>query len=267
MARSEGELLDYWISHHASLPGVEAIILIDHRSIPPINIDSLNLFKGIDLVLFRYNAEPYLQAHVTNAVAQKLAKVEYRNSIFLPLDSDEFLSFNSVSELGKTKLKFGKFVWRHIWPVEITLDSVSDSDFPPSWVFVAPNAVGGDKHFLRAKSIRWGKTWSQGAHYVQNFFGVAQTGITVGEVLHIPVRSYRQIIEKYARGKSTHNIKQLSSEDAGERVFARHWKIDDHSEGDRESFILTAMKDYYPYEFDLISLNQTKFAELLGYKE
>jgi len=266
MARSEGKLLEYWISHHASLPGVAAIILIDHRSIPPINIDSLHLFKDVDFVLFQYNAEPYLQAHVTNAVAQNLAKVRYRNGIFLPLDSDEFLSFISVTELRRTKLKFGKFVWRHIWPADIPLDSPSNSNFPPSWVFVAPNAVGGNKHFLRAKSIRWGNTWSQGAHYIQNFFGVAQTGSTLGEIFHIPVRSYQQIIEKYSRGDATHSIKQLSSSDSGDRLFAAHWKIDEQFNDDRESVVSKAMKDYYPYELDPTENNPVKFEELLRYK-
>jgi hypothetical protein len=266
MARSEGKLLDFWISHHANLPGVKAIVLIDHLSTPPINFDDLVLFKSVDFMLFRYGAEPYIQAHVTNAVAKKIAKKLYRDSTFLPLDSDEFLTSNSVSHLLRSELKLGKFKWRHIWPVEATLDSGANSEFPPSEIFVAPNPYGGNKHFLQARSIRRGKTWSQGAHYVQNLFGVARVGETIGEIYHMPIRSFVQIYEKYSRGDSVHNIKQLSSTDSGERVFASHWKLDDLFLGDHETFVLKAMKDYYPYELNLDETSQVRFTELLGDK-
>jgi hypothetical protein len=266
MARSEGSLLDCWISHHARLPGVEAIILIDHLSTPPIEIDDLPFFEKIDFRLFRFSAEPYLQAHVTNAVAKKLARNSYKESIFLPLDSDEFLSLDSVTQLVNTKLRIGKFAWRNIWPVDLFDNSAAKPDFPPSQVFVAPNTFGGDKHFLRSKDLRRGKIWAQGAHYVQNFFGVAQTGETLGEVLHIPIRSYNQIFTKYSRGAAAHEIKQLSSQDSEGRMIARHWKIDDLFHGDREAFILNAVKDYYPYELKLDNNNRAVFEELLGYK-
>lgn len=243
MVRDDTELLKFWINHHSSLQGIRRLIIVDHLSVDPIKIQKRNSHQKVEVSVYRFEHNAYLQAHVTNRLAKLLAK-EIKDLIILPLDVDEFVTNRTISDLFASRRKIGCLEWLLVWPTEVYKSSPDRID--ETWKLnVAGECFGGHKHFMHSSKVQWGWKWGQGNHRVFNPFGLAQKIFVIGELIHIPVRNYEQIMRKFSLGDSTHNDKLLNMTDSrGKRIIGGHWNLNSTNHLLKSQFIDAALIQY-----------------------
>ena len=246
MTRDEQDLLDFWLSHHASLSAIEAIVIIDHCSRIPVSLSGFNRTPSKDYHLYRFEKNSFLQAHVLNEVANQLV-AKYPDSILLPIDTDEFLPIFESNFILNSDAKIGKLEWRLTWPVNLFEMDEQDIIFnPPLRVNCLMRLYGGDKHFLHSSKVRQGAKWSHGSHLVYNKFGLPKKSLNFGSLVHIPVRSPGQIASKFSRGESVHDIEELRMRNSrGERLIGGHWRLREETPIYSNEFILDCLSKYY----------------------
>ena len=263
MVRDENELLKFWINHHSSLECVRRLIIIDHFSVEPIKIQKGISPQKVEVRVYRFQHNAYLQAHVTNRVAKLLAK-ETKDLIILPLDADEFLTNKVISDLFASRRKFGCLEWLLVWPTNI-YKCLSDR-IDESWELnVAGERFGGHKHFMHSSKVHRGWKWGQGNHRIFNPLGLVQKLVVIGELIHIPVRSYEQIKLKFSQSDSSHKHKLLNRTDSkGERIIARHWNLNLTNHFSKSQIIDVALAKYTPPGGELPKSTPTTWKKLIN---
>jgi len=227
-----------------------------------VSLSSFGINKNIYYGLYRYSNQAYLQAHILNFLAAKLSK-EWKESIILPLDTDEFLPRHVAAKIVTGDKAIGHLLWQLVWPAnlfqtvmdsqqsapsqKISLPEPSCSEvLPPLTVFAANYEFGGFKHFCSAKVVRSGYRWSQGAHVTYNFLGMQNSSEVVGSLVHMPIQSWSQIVRKFELGDHVHNISILNKLNGdGERIAGGHWSLEDLKTLNKNEFLEKSLGKYF----------------------
>ncbi len=263
ISRNENQLLEQWVRHHSGLNGVCAIVLIDHLSINPIELETFERHELKDYHLYNFTNNNYFQAHVLNAVAADLID-NYDDAIFYPLDTDEFISEETLKRISASAEPCGYLDWRLAWPINLFDSKEEEIELLENQVFrTMPNGYLGNKHFMRTSLLRRGYQWGQGAHELYTRLGFIRKGHKFGEMIHVPVRSYAQIRKKFGRGFAAHLDKALSGKDhEGDTIYVKHWKLRTDLLEKPTELLEDALKKYLPTESDLSQSSVLKWREL-----
>lgn len=263
ITRDENDLINLWIQHHKKLQNVCAVVIVDHLSIIPIEFEAIEQDTNMDFHIYRFSNGNYFAAHIVNEVAKRLSP-RYSNVIFLPLDTDEFLSQNTIDKICKSSLLYGYLDWQMYWPLDACTSDHSNDIFLSTKKFVSSDIdYLGNKHFMRSSILKKGYLFGQAAHEVYTRFGFLKRGPKVGNMIHIPVRDFQQVYSKFSRGLNAHFDKALSTQDAGgENVYAKHWKVRSELLPNRENFVRDAILRYLPVGADINNQNTKDWNDL-----
>lgn len=146
--RDEAHFLDQWIRHHATIVGLDNLIIFDNRSSDPAVKQILARYQPELLVIkFRQN---HNVVHNVSLVPELYDALADSCDHFVFLDTDEFL----VLIRG-----------HHYYANTLVVDYISDfpeaTTFPATWLWCRPRfadvfSVGTDRQLL-ADGICWGK--------------------------------------------------------------------------------------------------------------
>jgi hypothetical protein len=243
MTRDEESLLHRWLSHHSKIDEVCAIVIIDHMSSVPLNE---NLFQGLsdkNFYLYKFQNVNYFQAHVLNNVACELFS-EYPESIFLPLDTDEFLPSSVAKSIVGNQDGIGYLNWRMVWPAQIfDLMIGSEDNQILDRYCVLKSDFHGNKHFMNGNRIKNSYRWHQGAHQVFNRFGIPQNSKKIGHLIHLPVRSAAQVISKFSSRERSHVDRALNLDNG---TLGSHWNINVELLSFPEKLVIDSIQKYLP---------------------
>ena len=199
-----------------------------------------------------------------NTVAKKMLST-YSNVIFFPLDTDEFLSQEIIDKIRKSSQGYGYLDWRMCWPNDVFISGESNevSIFEKSFITTSFDYLG-NKHFLRSTLLEDGYLWGQAAHDVFNRMGFIKKGLKLGNMTHMPVRSFEQIYSKFSRGSEAHSDRALNAKDGeGENIFTKHWKVLPELLSDHESVVKDAILRYLPPGTDISKGTIKSWVELI----
>jgi hypothetical protein len=261
MTRDEEALLHQWLSHHAKIKEVCAIVIIDHISLVPLNEIIFQEVPHKNSYLYRFQNVNYFQAHVLNYIVGELS-AEYPESIFLPLDTDEFLPSSVAQSIVECKEGIGYLNWRMVWPAQLLEPNV----IPKNQILIdkyccLKNDFLGNKHFMRGEHLKKSYKWSQGAHQVFNRFGQPKEAKRIGHLIHIPVRSIDQLSSKFSSRKQSHVDKALNHDNG---TLGSHWNIDQKLISSPEVLARHSIQKYLPPGVDLADQRTLGWDELFS---
>ena len=206
MLRDELDVLPAFLSHHAKL--VDRMVFVDHRSADGSRAFLSTLDRrplGTCLIRLRtYDQRPYHQAAVTTAVATD----EFRAGAgwVILLDADEFLDVRDRDQLEAALRGAGTGVAAFAWRNALVTDPSFEHGFVPAFdprdglSAVLPDATGLTGTVAVPASV-WRENpqlvLANGNHSVSSRPGGAALPATrVGHVIHVPVRSVKQLATK-----------------------------------------------------------------------
>jgi hypothetical protein len=232
MVRDESDILETWLDHLTSQ--FSNSLIFDHCSTPLVSATLKQWCEENSRVYIRIDEPAYIQEAVFVACADYLSEVFLRSTPLIPLDADEFLSDKSARiilsyfEVEKIPLVIK---WRNAFPAEFLEQDAKFKSRVPINVFRTKSLIG--KTILTTDMVRsHGVRWLAGNHIVVNEQGyfIQMNQRTNAEILHIPLRSVRQLRGKILKGNRAY---QSMIKFRPRRGMGYHWvemdKVDDNS--------------------------------------
>lgn len=230
MVRDESDILETWLDHLVSQ--FSNSLIFDHCSTPLVSETLRQWCEENRRVYIRIDEPAYIQEAVFVASADYLSEVFLSSTPLVPLDADEFLSDKSARiilsyfEVEKIPLVIK---WRNAFPAEFLEQNAKFKSRTPINVFRRKSLIG--KTILTTDIVRSnGVRWLAGNHIAVNGQGcfVQMNQRTNAEILHIPLRSVRQLREKIDKGNGSY---QSMVKFRPRRGMGFHWvemdKVDD----------------------------------------
>lgn len=106
VSKNETDLIERWIVHHASLVGLENIVVIDNRSTCPTVLGAYDTYAKGGLVVER--CESYSGTSQGDAFTKAMQKHKLRCRFLIGIDTDEFIHFSDFltsADLGLCEKK------------------------------------------------------------------------------------------------------------------------------------------------------------------
>jgi glycosyltransferase involved in cell wall biosynthesis len=225
MVKNEANIIEAFVSHLLAL--FDKVVVIDHGSTDGTFEFLENISRiGEGLTVLRVEEPAYIQAQVMNHVLRFHSQLRALDWLFF-LDADEFLPFESQASLKQEIKKYRHspiigMNWCNLVPTDYNRGPAS---YPmPGRFFIPPTGSPFQKVAIQPALLDLDSVWlSPGNHSLHARIDgpVLHSEQTDFQLLHIPIRSRSQILQKLDQGVKALNAYVNTPKGLG----GRHWHL------------------------------------------
>ena len=197
LIRDEIDIISTFLRHLDAL--FDEVILLDHQSIDgTTEILRQAVSQRPDWRYYRVDIKQKMQKQLMNFLIKKFSDEKFDYLFFL--DCDEFLWVNNREELEtflvQNQNDIGVYGFQWVNAISKRLDDSSSLDKSTS-IFVSRGRSRYQKVAINWKQVNTDDLFiSEGNHYAHRGNGDIYQNDVIGTILHIPIRSKKQLISK-----------------------------------------------------------------------